>query len=126
VSFGENIFRVKVSCCIFAKRRNNFPLPCSRISSSAFLRRGEFGTLASLKLFSGLFFEWIQFFSDSSREIPGSKLDKHIQDAGEERNNRSLKSGMVGTLNLFKRLRRDMDAIALWTISLTWIPHFKL
>ena len=30
------------------------------------------------------------------------------------------------TLNLFKSLRRDMDALALWTISLTWISHFKV
>jgi hypothetical protein len=30
------------------------------------------------------------------------------------------------TLNLFNSLRRDMDTLALWTISLTWISHFKL
>ena len=29
-------------------------------------------------------------------------------------------------LKLFKSLRRDMDAFALWTISLTWMCHFKL
>ena len=31
-----------------------------------------------------------------------------------------------GILDLFKRLRGDMDVLALWAISLTWISHFKL
>ena len=31
-----------------------------------------------------------------------------------------------GTLNLFKSLRRDMDILAFWIISLMWISHFKL
>jgi len=29
-------------------------------------------------------------------------------------------------LNLFKSLRRNMDALALWKVSLTRISHFEL
>jgi hypothetical protein len=31
-----------------------------------------------------------------------------------------------GALNLFKSLRTEMDAFALWTISLIWISHIKV
>ena len=50
----------------------------------------------------------------------------HIQYVGGQRKCRSVKNGMGGRLNLFKSFRRDMDTLALWTITLTLISHFKL
>ena len=47
---GKMFYVRKFNIAFFAKRRHNAPLLCSSVSSLAFFRRSEYGTLASLKI----------------------------------------------------------------------------
>ena len=57
--------------------------------------------------------------------MPGCQTGQAYSRYGRTKDVYNLKEREGGTLYLFRSLRRAIDTLAVWMISLTWISHFK-